>query len=176
MADITMEWVTSPVIILDDNQLPVRQVYVWYLTPDGKFLLVSKDGKKWQLPGGKPGASESLVQTAVREMQEETGLSIADEVTGLTFFGYYRVTKHERDGSQEQFLQVRLYLKSRARADELNLSADGEDWSQAEADQIMHVCAVTSVEACNLIPWLSSSGEYRELKAQDHMRARFPAA
>ena len=48
---------------------------------NGKCLLLrcSDQGKnkgKWECPGGKPQAHESLVDSLVRETREETGLSI----------------------------------------------------------------------------------------------------
>jgi len=161
-----MNWVTAEAVREGDQQLPIRQIYVWYLTSDKNFLLVSKDGENWQLPGGKPDAGESFVETAVREMKEETGVSIDDIVSGLKFFGYYLVIKQEDDGSETKFLQIRFYLHADVASDILNLSAKGEDTVQVAEDQIMHVRAVTTNEAKNLIPWLAVSGEYKELEAQ----------
>jgi 8-oxo-dGTP diphosphatase len=40
------------------------------------ILLVAKLRSKWALPGGKPEPSESMIDAAVREMQEETTLTI----------------------------------------------------------------------------------------------------
>ncbi|WP_249221441.1 NUDIX domain-containing protein [Cupriavidus sp. KK10] len=40
-----------------------------------RLLLVSKDGVKWALPGGRPAENESLAEAAQRELEEETTLS-----------------------------------------------------------------------------------------------------
>jgi len=40
-----------------------------------------RDNNKWTLPGGKANAKETPKETAIRELKEETGLSIPD----LTF-------------------------------------------------------------------------------------------
>jgi len=46
-----------------------------------RVLLVSKDGCKWSLPGGRPNKDESFADSAARELAEETTLS----VKGLRF-------------------------------------------------------------------------------------------
>lgn len=40
-----------------------------------RLLLVSKDGVKWALPGGRPAENEPLAEAAQRELEEETTLS-----------------------------------------------------------------------------------------------------
>lgn len=48
----------------------------------GRILLVRRaDSGNWSLPGGMQEIGESITQTAVREVREETGLEI--EITGL---------------------------------------------------------------------------------------------
>lgn len=39
-----------------------------------KVLLVSKDGVRWALPGGRPDEHEVLADTAARELLEETAM------------------------------------------------------------------------------------------------------
>lgn len=40
-----------------------------------RILLVSKEGSRWSLPGGKAAIGENLQRAASRELMEETGLS-----------------------------------------------------------------------------------------------------
>jgi 8-oxo-dGTP diphosphatase len=54
-----------------------------------RVLLVSKDGSRWALPGGRPGKSETLAEAASRELLEETtllprGLGFLFQVIGAT--------------------------------------------------------------------------------------------
>ncbi|MFF8314061.1 NUDIX domain-containing protein [Streptomyces lydicus] len=52
---------------------------------DGRLLLIHKtDNDLWALPGGGHDIGESIAETVVREVEEETGITIAvDDVSGL---------------------------------------------------------------------------------------------
>ncbi|MBA8827084.1 ADP-ribose pyrophosphatase YjhB (NUDIX family) [Saccharopolyspora lacisalsi] len=57
----------------------------------GEILLIHKtDNDLWALPGGGHDAGESITDTVVREVREETGLTV--EVTGLV--GTYTDPRH----------------------------------------------------------------------------------
>lgn len=50
----------------DLHTLTVKQVYCWIFDKEGRIVVVSKDGDKWQLPGGKPEHAESF-ESALNE-------------------------------------------------------------------------------------------------------------
>ncbi len=56
-------------------------VGVWLFNPYGQVLMglrLSKHGfNTWSAPGGKPEPNETLVDTAIRETLEETGIALA---------------------------------------------------------------------------------------------------
>src|SRR5699024_9331343 len=57
----------------------------------GRILLINRrDNTLWALPGGGHEIGETIEQTAVREVKEETGLDV--EVTGLS--GIYTNPHH----------------------------------------------------------------------------------
>lgn len=74
-----------------DSRTVVRAgVGVIILDKEGRILLEKRsDCGFWGIPGGSVEPGESVAQTAVREIKEETGLTV--RVTGL--FGVYSAAK-----------------------------------------------------------------------------------
>ena len=80
----------------DDPNAPkatsiVPSVNVVVTNEAGEILLIRRsDNDNWALPGGAIDIGESLTQAAIREVQEETGITC--EITGLV--GIYTDPKH----------------------------------------------------------------------------------
>lgn len=74
-----------------------------------RLLLIHKvDNDLWALPGGGHDPGESIVDTAVREVQEETGIDV--EITGLV--GTYTDPRHVMaydDGEVRQQFSLCFY-------------------------------------------------------------------
>jgi ADP-ribose pyrophosphatase YjhB (NUDIX family) len=69
----------------------VPSVNVVVLNDKDEFLLIRRtDNDNWALPGGAHDPGESLTETAVREVEEETGVDC--EVTGIV--GVYTNPRH----------------------------------------------------------------------------------
>lgn len=159
MINYERTWHTAP-----NTDLPTcRQVYVWMITEDRKVVIVSKDGKKWQLPGGKPETGESLTQTAVREVKEETGLEISNLSSYLVFFGYYIVKEIIQQKTTDTYSQVRYFLQLPEKSPAYILSVHNEDTNQTTQDIIRFAKFVTLRELEVEIPWISKSEEYISL-------------
>jgi ADP-ribose pyrophosphatase YjhB (NUDIX family) len=66
---------------------PVRMAVLTLIEQNGKFLLIQESKptcrNKWFLPGGRVAPGESILDAAVREVREETGLPA--ELRGLLY-------------------------------------------------------------------------------------------
>jgi ADP-ribose pyrophosphatase YjhB (NUDIX family) len=73
--------------VQENNPVPILIVALALLEQDGEFLLIRESKAEcrdtWFLPGGRALPHESILQTAVREVREESG--ILTEVTGLLY-------------------------------------------------------------------------------------------
>ncbi len=149
------------------QELPVNQVYAWIASSDNKIAIVSKDGKKWQLPGGKPEMGESLLDTLTREVFEETGLRTASQKGAYKYFGCYEIAEIDQQNQEDRYLQLRyaLSLPQPSSELELRLTTEGEDEEQIVDEQVKFVKFVTPEELVRHIPWASESKEMQEALA-----------
>ena len=64
--------------MVNDKENIKQGVGVWMFNPSGQVLMglrLSKHGfNTWSAPGGKPEVNETLIDTAIRETFEETGI------------------------------------------------------------------------------------------------------
>jgi 8-oxo-dGTP pyrophosphatase MutT (NUDIX family) len=80
----------------DDPEAPTANSIVPAVTAivrneAGELLMIERtDNDLWALPGGAQDAGESITETVIREVREETGLTV--KVTGLS--GIYTDPKH----------------------------------------------------------------------------------
>ena len=164
--DYKATWIPSAKIKPEDSAIPITQVYVWIYTKDKKLIIVSKDNQKWQLPGGHPKSGETIPETAIREVMEETGLDISINSKDINFFGYYNIEASGTGIVKEKFLQVRTCLKLDSNSDKLELKTS-ENEEELEEDKIKFNKAATLNEVFTHIPWLKTKEEYLTLKATD---------
>lgn len=163
MAQYEVSWIETPKIQPEDLDKVCKQVYVWIVTKDKYVVIVSKDGKQWQLPGGKPQPDEDLSETAVREVHEETSLDISELSDSLRFLGYQTVKDVESE--EPPYLQVRYLLELNSEAAALEFGAQNEDSRQSEKDIIRFVGAVSLHELVERIPWMADSPEFTNVKS-----------
>lgn len=138
------------------TKFPVRQIYVWLLDKNNSVVIVSKDGEKWQLPGGKPQDGEALEDAAIREVYEEAGLDIAPVRSAIKIFGYYEVEEIDEVSKKtvDAFTQVRALLLTEYDPSKLQ-PKEPED-----AEAVKHAIAVPFSELPKYIPWVVEKKEY----------------
>lgn len=163
MTQYELLWIEASEIQPQDLDKACKQVYVWIVTKDKQIVIVSKNGKDWQLPGGKPELNETLRETAVREVREETSLDIGKLSDSLRFLGYQTVTSV---GSEElPYLQVRYLLELNVETPTLELGVQDENNRQPEEDIIRFVGTVSLDELATRMPWLEDSPELITMKS-----------
>ncbi|AWG66425.1 NUDIX hydrolase [Mycobacteroides abscessus] len=100
----------------------------------GRILLVKRrDNTLWALPGGGHDIGESIEQTAIREVKEETGLDV--EVTGLV--GVYTNPAHVvafTDGEVRQ--QFSLCFTTKLHGGELAIDHESTEIAWTVPDNI----------------------------------------
>ena len=151
--NITRTWIPAHEIRPQDSNLKIRQVYCWITTNDGKIIIVSKDGMKWQFPGGKPDEWETIEETLIREVYEETGLEIENAIDNAELFGYYKIVEWN-----EGYLQLRYKLQIDQPSDKLELFPHERE---ADTDKIEYVIPCSQEELTKKISWLRDSEELR---------------
>ena len=102
--------------------------------PEGRIVLVRrKDNDLWALPGGGMEPGESIEDTVVREVLEETGLVV--EVTGL--IGVYTNPNHVMEYSDgEVRQQFSLCYTTVLKGGELRFDDESTDIAWVAAEQI----------------------------------------
>lgn len=98
---------------------------------DRILLIRRRDNDLWALPGGGMDLGESIVDTATREVKEETGLDV--EVTGL--IGVYTNPRHVMaytDGEVRQ--QFSLCFSTRLIGGDLRIDSESTNiaWTQPQ--------------------------------------------
>jgi 8-oxo-dGTP pyrophosphatase MutT (NUDIX family) len=94
---------------IDDPQAPrvnsvVPSVVAIVTDNDGRVLMIHKtDNNKWALPGGGHEPGESISDTVVREVKEETGYDVEVEtITGI-YTNPYHVMSYDDGEVRQQF-------------------------------------------------------------------------
>jgi len=73
-----------------------------------EILLLETPGGVWGLPKGTPDPGETLEQTALREVREETGLEVAlEERVGTVAYQFVRPEAGERSDKQVHYWLMR---------------------------------------------------------------------
>jgi 8-oxo-dGTP pyrophosphatase MutT (NUDIX family) len=132
-------------------------VYAWIITRDNQVIIVSKADEIWQLPGGKPAAGETHLQTALREVEEETGIRLAEIHHVCSRIGFNTVHDRQQDIT---YLQIRLRFVLDILAAELSLKITEPD-ADPEDGKIKYVMTCPLDLVTRYIPWLEGSEEFK---------------
>ncbi|RAP31524.1 hypothetical protein DID78_00800 [Candidatus Marinamargulisbacteria bacterium SCGC AG-343-D04] len=76
---------------------------------DNNVVIVSQKGRSWSLPKGHVENDESLINTAYREIYEETGIEELELLTYIGHYTRYKLDKNNNDDKREE-KNIHLYL------------------------------------------------------------------
>ena len=94
---------------IDDPKAPkinsvVPSVVAIVQDDDGRVLMIHRtDNDKWALPGGGHEPGESIAETVVREVKEETGYDVAVEAITGTYTNPRHVMAYDDGEVRQQF-------------------------------------------------------------------------
>lgn len=99
------------------SQLQWRPAAYGIATKDGAVLLLKQFGDKYDLPGGSVNIGEDPKDAVIREVQEETGITVKDP----TLLGMASSLFHDTHGSGKSYHSLLLYCKCEYGFGELSL-------------------------------------------------------
>lgn len=158
---MTSTWHQSQRLNSDHTDLPVRQIYVWFVTQDNKIALTGNGKGKYQFPGGKPEPGESVLETMQRELFEEVGIKLQEFDDEPVFFGYYLVEDDPNWPDTPAYLQLRYYLFVNKNSQEIDLSVNER---VDDKDQMQEARFVDLNNLPEFIPWTRGLPEHEDLK------------
>lgn len=158
--DSQLTWLQESQLLPEHEGLRIGQIYLWFVTKDRKLAIVGK-GEKWQFPGGKPDAGETIEQTLARESYEEAGIVVDDYEETPQMFGYY-LTENDQSHpwNGETYLKLRFLLHVDKNADEIELSNNER---ADDVDTLDEVKFVPIDELPKHIYWIEGRQEYLDV-------------
>lgn len=124
---------------IDDPNAPkansvVPSVVAIVQDDEGRVLLIHKtDNGKWALPGGGHDIGESITDTVVREVKEETGYDVEVETLTGTYTNPGHVMAYD-DGEVRQ--QFSLAFRARLTGGKLQTSSESDQVTWVARDEL----------------------------------------
>lgn len=77
---------------------------------NGKVVVVNQRGTSWSLPKGHIEKSEDRLQAAIREIEEETGITQLKLIKGLGSYRRYRIGKNPKENDKTELKTIHIFL------------------------------------------------------------------
>lgn len=103
--------------------------------PSNKIVVVSQHGNSWSLPKGHVDPGENLVEAAIRETEEEAGITSLKLIKKLGSYKRYQIA---RDGSENknELKTIHIFLFSTAQTDLQPIDPDNPEARWVSADEV----------------------------------------
>jgi ADP-ribose pyrophosphatase YjhB (NUDIX family) len=82
------------------------------LNPQGLVLATNQNGTSWSLPKGHIDPGENALEAAIREIEEETGVSEVKFQQYLGSYGRYKLAKNNTDDKSEWKVLIFFLFKT----------------------------------------------------------------
>ena len=158
------DWYATDSINPEHKDTRIAQASCWIVTNNKKIILVSKDGTDWTVPAGHTEETDGHYNnTAIREVQEETGIDISEYKKDIKVLGYYVVSAFDEfsDKLINKDIQIRLFLKIPTVSNNLEMKPKERD---SQVEKIQFVEAFTLEESISKVSWLKKSGDLEEMR------------
>ncbi|MCK5593992.1 MAG: NUDIX domain-containing protein [Candidatus Aenigmarchaeota archaeon] len=77
---------------------------------DNRVVVVSQRGTSWSLPKGHIEAGEDRLQAAIREIEEETGITQLKLIKDLGSYKRYRIGKNPKEVDKTELKTIHIFL------------------------------------------------------------------
>jgi ADP-ribose pyrophosphatase YjhB (NUDIX family) len=87
------------------------------INSQGKVLVVNQHGSSWSLPKGHVDPGEGPLESAIREVREESGVTDMEFLSTLGAYGRYKIGEHTGEDKSEW--KILLFFLFRTKQNEL---------------------------------------------------------
>jgi len=99
-----------------------------------EYLLLHHGGQYWNFPKGRQEQGEDEMQTALRELKEETGITKLDIVDGFRDEYNYDFDSEIRDGVKEKVFKKAIFFLGQINEDSIKISDEHLDYGWFDFD------------------------------------------
>jgi len=93
-----------------------------------RYLLLHKGGQYWNVPKGRPEAGENELETALRELREESGITEVKRIPDFREEYEYDFTSEIKDGQREQVYKTAIFFLGEVMSERVTISHEHLDF------------------------------------------------
>jgi len=93
-----------------------------------RYLLLHHGGEYWNFPKGRQEAGETAVETALRELKEETGITHLNVIEGFKDGFEYDFDSTIKDGVREKVFKQAIFYLGEVKSEKVTISDEHLDY------------------------------------------------